>query len=80
MIQCNAYRNNKKNQDKNQADHFQPRSSSHSYFCVWNGLAEVEENDSNDTPVLWTHGYFFWKNIGLNNITESNSKDMKVVH
>ena len=52
MIQCNTYRNNKKNQDKNQADHFQPRSSSHSYFCVWNGLTEVEENNSNDTPVL----------------------------
>ena len=26
MIQCNAYRNNKKNQDNNQADHFRPRS------------------------------------------------------
>ena len=24
---------------------------SHSYFCEGNGLAEVEENDSNDTPV-----------------------------
>ena len=25
---------------------------SHSYFCVGNGLAELEESDSNDTPVL----------------------------
>ena len=25
MIQCNAYRNNKKNQDNKQTDHFRPR-------------------------------------------------------
>ena len=26
MIQCNAYQDNIKNQDNNQADHFRPRS------------------------------------------------------
>ena len=54
-------------------------------FCEGNGLAEVEENDSNDTPVSEDDAQscsvhtrlLLQKHISLNDINENDSKDKK---
>ena len=41
MIQCNAYQDNIKNQDNNQADHFRPRSCSISKGIKFQAITKI---------------------------------------